>query len=216
MKMVSKTLNEIKRDIALVTLDIECLDPSSKHSAILHLKETIDLLHLGNGYVDVKQESKQDAFTSTSVASYPAPASFTQSLYKGLIPTCDFCFATFPTVGALDDHMKKCQAVIKQETEKRYVDPAEESPEKRIKLNTSEEEASNWMVNDSTFDEVTINEDQSPVQSIPENEVSRSLYNGLIPTCDFCGATFATVGDLDAHMNKCHVRATKEEELSAN
>ena len=44
LKMMGKSLNEIKRDIALVTLDIECLDPASKHSAILHLKETIDLL----------------------------------------------------------------------------------------------------------------------------------------------------------------------------
>ena len=96
--MVIKTLNEIKRDIALVTLDIECLDPGSKLSAILHLKETIDLLHLGNGYVDIKKESNQDAFVSTNVASndYPVPsASFTQSLYKGLVPTCEFCFAIF-------------------------------------------------------------------------------------------------------------------------
>ena len=131
----SKSLNEIKRDIALVTLDIECLDPASKHSAILHLKETIDLLQLGSVEqskkikVDVKEEPNQDV----KVPSNPNPAqqtrSFTQSLYKGIIPTCDFCFASFRTVGALDDHMKKCQAVIKQEavTEKRYVDATEES-----------------------------------------------------------------------------------------
>ena len=138
LKMMAKSLNEIKRDIALVTLDIECLDPASKHSAILHLKETIDLLQLGSVEqskkikVDVKEEPNQDDKILNSYNetfdNYPVPAqqtnSFTTSLYRGIIPTCEFCFATFPTVGALDDHMKKCQAVIKQEnvTEKRHVD----------------------------------------------------------------------------------------------
>ena len=41
---MGKSLNDIKRDIALLTLDIESLDPDSKHSAITHLEETIDLL----------------------------------------------------------------------------------------------------------------------------------------------------------------------------
>ena len=43
-----KSLSEIKRDVALVTLDIEGLDPDTKHLAILHLEETIDLLMLGS------------------------------------------------------------------------------------------------------------------------------------------------------------------------
>ena len=41
---MGKSLNDIMRDIALLTLDIESLDPDSKHSAITHLEETIDLL----------------------------------------------------------------------------------------------------------------------------------------------------------------------------
>ena len=44
---MSKTLNVIKRNIALLTLDIECLDPASKYSAIVHLEETIVVLKIG-------------------------------------------------------------------------------------------------------------------------------------------------------------------------
>ena len=44
---MSKTLNVIKRDIALLTLDIECLDPASKYTAIVHLEEAINLLKIG-------------------------------------------------------------------------------------------------------------------------------------------------------------------------
>ena len=44
---MSKSLIDIKRDIAIITLDIECLDPGSKRSAIAHLEETIILLKIG-------------------------------------------------------------------------------------------------------------------------------------------------------------------------
>ena len=226
--MIGKSLNEIKRDIALVTLDIECLDPASKQLAILHLKETIDLLQLGSGElkIDVKQEFNQGVknwITNTEdlvhnkvpVHNDPITAqptrTFKQSLYNGLVPTCEFCFATFPTVGALDDHMKKCQAVIKQENvrDRKNIDSTEQSPEKRIKLDISEEAvdggSNDWMFDDNTFvtnDQVSLTEYRPLVQSIQDNEVTKSLYNGLIPTCDFCGKTFATVGDLDAHLNR--------------
>ena len=53
---MGKNLNDIKKDIALLTrdqglcillaLDIERLDPASKHSAIVHLEETIGLLKI--------------------------------------------------------------------------------------------------------------------------------------------------------------------------
>ena len=47
MQLKEKSLFEIKRDVALITLDIENLDPGKKRAAIIHLKETIDLLQLG-------------------------------------------------------------------------------------------------------------------------------------------------------------------------
>ena len=62
----SKSLNDIKRDIALITLDIECLDPGLKPAAIAHLEETIDLLKIGAGYdlatlanQNLKEEKKE-------------------------------------------------------------------------------------------------------------------------------------------------------------
>ena len=56
---MGKSLNDIKRDIALLTLEIECLDPDSKHSAIAHLEETIDLLKLGAEH-DLASLANQD------------------------------------------------------------------------------------------------------------------------------------------------------------
>ena len=53
---MGKSLNDIKRDISLLTMDIESLDPGSKLSAISHLEETIDLLKTG-----VEHENKDDS-----------------------------------------------------------------------------------------------------------------------------------------------------------
>ena len=41
-----KSFNEIKKSIALLTLEIKGLDPTTKYSAIVHLEETVDLLKL--------------------------------------------------------------------------------------------------------------------------------------------------------------------------
>ena len=41
-----KSFNDIKQIIALLTLEIKSLDPTSKYSAIVHLEETIDILKL--------------------------------------------------------------------------------------------------------------------------------------------------------------------------
>ena len=123
----AKSLNEIRRDIALVTLDIESLDHESKEMAILHLKETIDLLQFESHNKRVKQD--HDAKESPEKKIKPDPNkqkliindreeySFTKSLYRGLIPSCDICSSTFVTVGALDIHMKANHADIKQDVE---------------------------------------------------------------------------------------------------
>ena len=57
---MGKSLSDIKSDIALLTLDIECLEPDSKHSAIAHLEETIDLLKLGAEH-DLASLANQDS-----------------------------------------------------------------------------------------------------------------------------------------------------------
>ena len=57
----AKSLNDIWRDIPLVTLDIESLNHEEKEMAILHHKETIDLLPLQQGSLNkrVKQDPEK-------------------------------------------------------------------------------------------------------------------------------------------------------------
>ena len=140
MQHKEKSLSEIKRDVALITLDIENLDPGKKVAAIIHLKETIDILQLGTKKrfkedpedkespekkikLDPKQEfsdkdwmimSKVEEATKTDDNDEEI-ISFTKFLYRGMIPTCQICSSTFITVGALDSHMKANHADIKQE-----------------------------------------------------------------------------------------------------
>ena len=66
----TKNLNDIKKDIALLTLDqrlcvllaldIECLDPASKHSAIVHLEETIGILKIGHDLDMIEQKLPEE------------------------------------------------------------------------------------------------------------------------------------------------------------
>ena len=61
MQLDEISLNEIKRDIALVTLNIENLGDANKEMAILHLKETIDLLQMSSQNKRVKVLEDYDA-----------------------------------------------------------------------------------------------------------------------------------------------------------
>ena len=54
--IMGKVLNDIKKDIALLTLYIKLLDPASKHSAIVHLfEESIGLLKTEHNLDKVEQ-----------------------------------------------------------------------------------------------------------------------------------------------------------------
>ena len=120
----AKSLNEIRRDIALVTLDIESLNHESKEMAIRHLKETIDLLQFGSYNKRVNQDAGPKESPEKKVKLYPnnhesiinndEEYKLTKSLYGGMIPSCDLCFSPFVTVGALDTHMKANHADNKQ------------------------------------------------------------------------------------------------------
>ena len=120
----AKSLNEIRRDISLVTLDIESLNHESKEMAIRHLKETIDLLQLGSHNKRVNQDAdteespekkiRLDPKNHESIINDVDEYKLTKILYGGLIPSCDLCSSTFVTVGALDTHMKANHADIKQ------------------------------------------------------------------------------------------------------
>ena len=142
-----KSLNEIKRDIALVTLDIESLGHEKKEMAILHLKETIDLLQLGSHNKRVKQDPN-----------------------------------------------------------------TEESPEKKIKLDpeiiAEEDSSKDWLFNEDTFENMNVA--KNPVGD-EEYNLTKSLYRGMIPSCDICASTFVTVGALDTHMKANHADIKLEE-----
>ena len=58
---MGKNLNDIKKDIALLTLYIKLLDPASKHSAIVHLfEESIGLLKSEHNLDKVEQSLPKD------------------------------------------------------------------------------------------------------------------------------------------------------------
>ena len=53
---------------------------------------------------------KDDPPNDVNVASIP------ELLYNGMTPTCEICGSSFPSVGSLDDHMKKCHNLHKLES----------------------------------------------------------------------------------------------------
>ena len=71
---MGKSLSDIKSLIELLTLEIECLDPASKHAAIVHLEEAIGLLKIrakhdlktlvNQNLTEEKQETKLKADSS--------------------------------------------------------------------------------------------------------------------------------------------------------
>ena len=152
MQLKEKSLFEIKRDVALITLDIENLDPGKKQAAIIHLKETIDLLQLG-----ANKRFKEDS-------------------------------------------------------------EAKDSPEKKIKLDPEnhepEDSDKDWMFNENTFGENTVDNGSTKTADIMTSDeyyLAKSLYCGLIPTCEICSSTFITVGALDTHMKTNHANIKHEE-----
>ena len=142
--MMKKSLNEIKRDIALVTLKIQDLDSFSKQAAICYIKESIDLLliqdtqenriELGtdqekdsNDFTDSDTIVSNDEVTLSEVEDHPPVLSIpensvTMSLYSDLIPTewflnpmCDFGETTIATVSDLGAHMNKSTGTVTME-----------------------------------------------------------------------------------------------------
>ena len=59
-KMIAKSLDDIRSDIANLTNDIKDLDPEGKVAAMKHMKETICLLKLGSDLVTYDSEVKEE------------------------------------------------------------------------------------------------------------------------------------------------------------
>ena len=104
---MGKSLNDIKRDIAVLTLDIECLDSDSKLSAISHLEETIELLKVE---ADICQAIIEETEPNTSlqqisnneIKQEPVVHSLNPSYFQGQIDNlndmikCDPCDVYLP------------------------------------------------------------------------------------------------------------------------
>ena len=52
--------------------------------------------------------------------------------------------------------------------------------------------------------EPVVNQDNTLFNSTVHEDVVEKLYNGLKPACDICGADFASVGVLSAHVKNDH------------
>ena len=108
---MAKTLNDIKRDIALLTLDIECLDQGSKYSAIVHLEETIVLLKLGTGHdlVKAKDGDNGNGQQSLESSSLEIPSiKFEQEKTFEMVE-CKICNVYFPESHLLKKHEEDYQ-----------------------------------------------------------------------------------------------------------
>ena len=126
--MFVKSLEEIKTDIDILSLDIENLDDVSKVQIVQHLEETLNILKLGSSLdfgnpskkIKMETSEKVDNGTQTDIQGEMLlkeeyveekhvpiiDEDYVKELYNGIIPTCHECEAQFPSIGALDKHSK--------------------------------------------------------------------------------------------------------------
>ena len=129
-----KKLDEFKSEMEIMSLQIEGLSDLDKVQAIKHLEETISILKLGN-HLNTKEPSPKKIKTETPTGEYHEEEKLTskvevkeeafvldddsiKSLYNGMMPSCKSCGKQFPSLGALDDHMRYVHGeyTVKQDT----------------------------------------------------------------------------------------------------
>ena len=155
----------------------------------------------------------------------------TSILYKGVVPRCDNCGQSFPSVGAMDTHMKLCKNEITT-----ACDGSKSIKDMVVK--TDMESATAQLYNNETptcddcsqpnrqvcFPNVSAlskhmeeNHLVSLIKSytdihnslqgedvVKKESNSQKLYYGQIPTCESCDSTFSNVGSLDLHIKRNH------------
>ena len=107
---MSEALASIKSNIALFTRDVSGLQGEERAGAVSYIQDTINLLRLGAVQQFPPRNIKLDEEATT--VKMETKASFetiTSILYKGVVPICDKCGQSFPSVGAMDTHMKQCK-----------------------------------------------------------------------------------------------------------
>ena len=96
----------------LLCLDIENLQDSDKIAAVKHIEESLHVVKLGSSLAfqpqsPAKREKVDEAQSIVTKTKAVAKERKFQNLYNGLVPTCDKCRDTFPTLATLDTHMKR-------------------------------------------------------------------------------------------------------------
>ena len=154
----------------------------------------------------------------------------TSVLYKGVVPRCDKCGQSFPSVGAMDTHMKQC---------KNEISTANNSKSSVVKTDMDSNSAELYNNVTPTCDDCSQPNRQvcfpsvgalnkhmeenhlvsliksytdihAPVKmedEVKNEPISQKLYCGQIPTCDICNQTFMNVGTLHLHVKSDHVRS---------
>ena len=128
----SRSLEEIKVEMDLLCLDIENLQDGDKIAAVKHIEDSLGVIKIGSSLAFQLQSPAKRAKVEiveaqpTQMKTEPEASEVQrkfQNLYNGLVPTCDQCGATFPTLTTLDTHItrnhqtnKAAKTEVKKET----------------------------------------------------------------------------------------------------
>ena len=186
-----RSLEEINLDLDLLCLDIENLNDRDKIVAVHHLEESLRVLKLGSSLPFDKPVGGNRQ--SEAVKPEGVVRKF-QNVYNGLVPTCDKCGLTFPSLGSLDSHGSQCQHVARQEVKmENFSQKRSESPSKRKKQNDATKERT---AEEKTYQCSDCEKKFSKKDSLTWHRVSHTTKY----QCPNCCHTFSEQRKLNRHL----------------
>ena len=187
----SQSLEEIKVGVDLLCLDIENLQDGDKIAAVKHIEASVRILKLGSSLAfqlpsPAKRRRLDNAETQPRAVKTGPGASQRkfqrkfQNLYNGLVPVCDQCGDTFPTLASLDAHSKKNHQTNNVATEVEI-----------LKTEIRKETKENTRNSRTKKDERKLNSSKSTKKMVQRYQ------------CDFCDKKFGKKDSLQRHT-VCH------------